>query len=63
MSMQHKNGYFGEYQCHELNFYIKRQDNVYFESVVRKFLSCKMEKSFFDLYLLDMDQELIKEFT
>jgi hypothetical protein len=55
MSMQHKNGYFGEYQCHELNFYIKRQDNVYFESVVRKFLSCKMEKSFFDLYLLDMD--------
>jgi hypothetical protein len=59
MSIQQKNGLFGEYQCNELNFFIKRHDKVYFESVVRNFLSCKMEKSFFDLYLLDMDLELV----
>lgn len=56
LTVDQKNFYFGEYQSHELNFFIKKHDPTYFEEVVKPFLSSKMEKQFMDLWLLDCDQ-------
>lgn len=54
-----KNFFFTTYQCHEVNFFIKKHDTKYFDEVVRGFLCQKMEKSLVDLYLLDRDAEIL----
>jgi len=55
LNKQTKDFYFGEYFSYELSFFIKRRDPAYFESVVRRFISNRMEKSFVDHYLVDND--------
>lgn len=63
LKQEQKNFYFAEYQSNELNFFIKKHDEQYFNAVVRQFLSCKMEKQFFDLYLLDQDHAICKTYA
>lgn len=58
LKTDNKNFYFGEYFSHEVHFFIKKYDSKYFEEVARSFLSSKMEKSFIDMYLLDMDKQI-----
>ncbi len=41
-----------KHMCHELNFFLAKRDADFFNSVVRPFLACKMEKTFVDHYLL-----------
>jgi len=55
MNKETKDFHYSEYSCHELNFFLKRHDSTYFESMVRPFLINKLGKSFMDLFLLDMD--------
>ncbi len=38
--------------CHELNFFLCKRDPEFFGAVIKPFLSCKMEKTFVDEYLL-----------
>ena len=45
--------------CHELNIFISMKDQVFFESHLRPFLSCKMEKTFIDNYLLGDFDEIV----
>jgi hypothetical protein len=54
-----KDFHYSEYSCHELNFFLKRHDSAYFETIVRPFLINKLGKSFIDFFLLDMDQDLL----
>ena len=54
-----KDFYFGEYFCYELSYFIKRRDPEYFESVVRRFIGNRIEKSFVDYYLLDDDKQVL----
>jgi hypothetical protein len=60
LNKQTKDFYFGEYFSYELSFFIKRRDPSYFEEVVRRFISNRMEKSFVDHYLLDEDKEVLQ---
>ena len=46
--------------CHELNLFLKKRDPQFFESVVKSFLSCKLEKTFVDFYLLGDYAQAIK---
>lgn len=39
--------------CHEFNFFLKRNDPKFFESVVQPFLKSKIIKTFIDHYLLE----------
>lgn len=39
--------------CNELSVFVYLKDRDFFDSTVRPFLSCKMEKRFIDLYLLE----------
>lgn len=46
--------------CHELNFFIYRNDPKFFNEVVKPFLRNKLRKTFVDFYLLDDKEELLK---
>jgi hypothetical protein len=46
---------YSEYCSHEFNVFLKLKDTVYFENAVRPFLTNKIEKTFVDYWLLDMD--------
>ena len=46
--------------CHELNFFIYRNDPEFFNAVVKPFLRNKLRKTFVDFYLLDDKEELLK---
>jgi hypothetical protein len=39
--------------CHELNNYIKHQDEIFFKQVVEPFIRNKINKTFVDLCLLE----------
>jgi hypothetical protein len=49
---------YSENCCHELNLFLKMKDPEYFESVVRPFLANKIEKTFVDYWLLDLDADM-----
>ena len=53
-SEEQKNNHYSAKTSHELNLFCYLKDRPYFESVVRPFIACKLEKTFVDLYLLDM---------
>jgi hypothetical protein len=55
LTKEKKEYYLSEYFSHEFNYFLKKRDPAFFESTVRHFLTCKMEKTFMDLYLLDED--------
>ena len=46
---------YSQYACHELNFWLSRKDQPFFESVVAPHLQNKRTKTFIDHYLLEGD--------
>lgn len=52
-SEEEKLGYLDKFFSNELNLFIKNRDNEFFELVVRGLLQSKLQKTFFDRYLLD----------
>lgn len=46
---------YGEYACHELNFFLQRKDKPFFDKVIAPYLSHKKDKTFMDEYLLGLD--------
>ena len=49
--------------CHELNFFLSRRDKDFFTSIVQPFLTCKMEKTFVDHYLLGNFKQLAATYS
>ena len=47
---------FSRHACHELNFFLYANDKPFFNEVVKNFISNKMEKTFVDWYLLQVEQ-------
>ena len=43
---------YSQHACHELNFFLLKKDPEFFESVVRKHIGFKRDKTFFDHWLL-----------
>ena len=50
--MEEKNKKYSKFCCHEVNIFLYFKDPEYFNSVVKPFISNKMEKSFIDFWLL-----------
>ena len=57
-SLEEKSKVYYKQVCHELNFFLSKRDPEFFNSVVRPFLLCKMEKTFVDHYLLGNHKDL-----
>ncbi|WP_395747792.1 autotransporter-associated beta strand repeat-containing protein [Prosthecobacter sp.] len=55
LSTEEKRSKYGEFACHELNFFLSRKDKEFFTSVVKPYLASKKDKTFMDEYLLGMD--------
>eukprot|EP00026_Physarum_polycephalum_P000173 Phypoly_transcript_00173.p1 GENE.Phypoly_transcript_00173~~Phypoly_transcript_00173.p1 ORF type:complete len:2045 (+),score=409.17 Phypoly_transcript_00173:110-6244(+) len=58
---------YSKFACHEVNFFLFKKDNAFFNGVVKPFIACKKEKTFFDYWLLDSTENLkhflnVKEF-
>ena len=54
---EEKRKYYSEKACHELSFFIFKKDPEFFKEVVKPFLSNKKDKTFMDLWLLDLPLE------
>ncbi|WP_395736053.1 autotransporter-associated beta strand repeat-containing protein [Prosthecobacter sp.] len=52
---EEKRAKFGEYACHELNFFLSRKDKAFFDAVVKPYLANKKDKTFMDEFLLGLD--------
>lgn len=50
-----KKARYGEYACHELNFFLSRKDKPFFDEVIKPYLAHKKDKTFMDEYLLGLD--------
>lgn len=50
-----KRSKYGEFVCHELNFFLSRKDKPFFDAVVKPYLSNKKDKTFMDEFLLGLD--------
>lgn len=46
---------YGEFACHELNFFVQRKDKAFFDAVVKPYLENKKDKTFMDEFLLGRD--------
>ena len=46
---------YSENACHELHFFLSQKDPEFFGSVVKPFLANKLDKTFLDKWLLEMD--------
>jgi hypothetical protein len=50
-----KRAKYGEFACHELNFFLSRKDKTFFDAVVKPYLANKKDKTFMDEFLLGLD--------
>jgi hypothetical protein len=50
-----KRAKYGEFACHELNFFLYRKDKPFFEQVIKPYLAHKKDKTFMDEFLLGLD--------
>ncbi|MEZ0385958.1 MAG: hypothetical protein ACAI34_02735, partial [Verrucomicrobium sp.] len=50
-----KRSRYGEFACHELNFFLARKDPAFFTTVVKPYLAHKKDKTFMDEFLLGAD--------
>ncbi len=50
-----KHAKYGEFACHELNFFLFRKDKPFFDTVVKPYLANKKDKTFMDEFLLGLD--------
>ncbi|MFO1485241.1 MAG: hypothetical protein U1F71_17910 [Verrucomicrobiaceae bacterium] len=46
---------YGEFACHELNFFIFHKDKPFFDKIIKPYLAHKKDKTFMDEYLLGID--------
>lgn len=46
---------YGKHACHELHFFLHQKDPEFFRSVIKPFLANKLDKTFLDRWLLEMD--------
>ncbi|MDP1588591.1 MAG: hypothetical protein Q8M07_12660, partial [Prosthecobacter sp.] len=46
---------YGEFACHELNFFLSRKDKPFFDQVIKPYLAHKKDKTFMDEFLLGLD--------
>ena len=53
LDIDKKNKEYYKNLCHEFNIFLYFKDKEYFNSIVKPFLQCKMEKTFIDYYLLE----------
>merc|ERR1719361_840970 len=60
LNQKEKMSKYDEFGCNEFNFFLKNKDGAFFKSVVVPLLSNRLQKSFFDFYLLGADEELKK---
>lgn len=52
---EEKRAKYGEFACHELNFFLFRKDKPFFDAVAKPYLANKKDKTFMDEYLLGLD--------
>jgi hypothetical protein len=52
---EEKRAKYGEFACHELNFFLARKDKPFFDSVIKPYLANKKDKTFMDDFLLGRD--------
>lgn len=52
---EEKRAKYSEFACHELNFFIARKDQAFFDAVVKPYLANKKDKTFMDHFLLGGD--------
>ncbi|MGE0085880.1 MAG: hypothetical protein AB7S75_15845 [Desulfococcaceae bacterium] len=55
MTKEEKEEKYGQYACHELNFFLFHKDRAFFDAVILPYLTNKKEKTFADLWLTDGD--------
>lgn len=55
LSEEEKRAKYSEFACHELNFFLSRKDDAFFQKVVRPYLRNKKDRTFLDDYLLGND--------
>jgi len=55
LSAEQKAKTYSDYTSHEFNLFLKLKDPGFFENAVRPFLTNKIEKTFVDYWLLDLD--------
>jgi hypothetical protein len=55
LSDQEKDDLYSKHACHELHFFLARKDPAFFERVIKPYLANKLDKTFFDDYLLGND--------
>ena len=53
--MAAKQTLFTKYTCHEVNYFLYKRDQDFYQKVVRNLVENKLEKTFVDWYLLGMD--------
>jgi autotransporter-associated beta strand protein len=52
---EEKRSKYGEFACHELNFFLSRKDKPFFDAVVKPYLANKKDKTFMDEFLLGLE--------
>jgi hypothetical protein len=55
LSAEEKRARYSQHACHEVHFFLYRKDPKFFAEVVRPYLANKLEKEFFDRWLLGED--------
>ena len=55
LSRDRKLALYSEHACHELHFFLHQKDPQFFGAVVRPFLANKLDKTFLDEWLLELD--------
>ena len=60
-SLEEKRTLYSKYACHELNFFLAHKDPDFFSDVVQPFVSNKLEKQYFDRWLLNGEIDRYRE--
>ncbi|MCB9638529.1 MAG: hypothetical protein H6727_06425 [Myxococcales bacterium] len=55
MNEKQKLAFYGKHASHELNFFLYRHDNAFFNKVIKPYIANKYEKTFLDRWLLGQD--------
>ncbi len=55
LELKKKRELYSKYACHELNFFLFRKDQAFFESVILPFIADKKDRTFLDSWLLGED--------
>jgi hypothetical protein len=59
LKIEHKGKNYSEFCSHEFNVFLKLKDPEFFKNAVRPFIQNKIEKTFIDYWLIDLDVALL----